>query len=350
MAQENGEKKHPASQYKLSQLRRREGQVARSKDFPATISLIITILYLLLNWRTQVDMLQRLFEPMAFVSRSRFGDAAAPALRHSADLMLSLAWPPLLIASFTYIIASLIDSKGLVMSAKHVTPNFTRLNPASNFKNVFGLQALVQLGKTLLKAVLFTAVVLGLIWYGLNSAVWAPVCGQVCAQEVSIKIIVAIIIAALIIMLIVALADILISRAVFKSENRMTDQEVKQERKEQSGDPEMIRERRRLRNEAARQGGYRGLGNATVLVEAADGAVGIAYVQGKIDTPVVVLKVTGEAYRKLRFEAEGKGVPIVNDEVLLDSLMKAGRVGEPIATALFQPVARMLVKAGLHKV
>jgi type III secretion protein U len=346
---DDGLKKHPATLHKMQQLRRKEGQVPRSRDFPSAISMIAVFCYLFLSWRSIIDNLQRLFDPLSFAAGSQLGDAFAPALTQSTLLFGKLAAPVAAVAIVSYILASLIDSKGLVVSIKHVTPNPERLNPATNLKNIIGLQALVQLGKTLFKAIMFVAIVVVIVRYALNSAVWAPVCGEACARDVAIQVIAAIIIAALVLLLVVALADLLISRAVFAQENRMTDQELKQERREQFGDPEMNKERKRIRNEAAKSGGYRGFGRATVLVESAEGAIGLAYVPGEIDTPVVVVKATGEAYTSLRFQAEGKGVPIIRDDQLMEQLNKYGRVGEAIPKAMFNNVATMLVRSGLIK-
>jgi type III secretion protein U len=343
---DQGEKKHPPTPYKLQQLRQREGQIARSRDFPAAVSLVVTMLYILMAWRTNTDLLTRLFVHHSFAATSAFGDAAVPALVQSLQLLIQLALPVAGFAIFSYILASLIDSRGLLVSFKHVTPQMERLNPATNLKNIIGLQALTQLAKTLTKAILFIATVLFVMWYGLNAVFWAPVCGGACVKDISIKAIVAVIIAALVIILIMAIVDIFISRALFRHEQRMTDGERKQEQKQQFGAPEMRSERRRLRREAA-QSGYRGFGRATLLIESPEGAIAIAYKPGEIDTPVVVGKVTGEAYRSIRFEAEGKGVPIIRDDDLVQSLGKLGRVGEAIPTALFMPVATILTKVGL---
>jgi type III secretion protein U len=343
-----GEKKHKPTQRKLDDLRRKEGQVAHSRDFPAAVSLIAAFLYFAFTWRSNMDLLQRIFDPLSFSLTAPFGDAVSAALKQQALLLQKLVLPVFGIAIVSYVLTSIAESKGIIFSAKHVSFNMSRISPGSNFKNVFGLQAMSQLGKTLIKVILLIAAVYVIMRKGMNGLFWSPVCGASCTTEVAIREIVYVIIAALIIMLLIAIADIFIARALFNHQNRMSDSDLKRENKEQMGDPEQRKERRRLRNEAA-QGGYRGFGNANMLVESNGGAVGIAYVPGKIDTPVVVLKVTGEDYRKLRFEAEGKRVPILEDNQLVEDLMKVGRVGEPVPKALFSSVARALIRGGLVK-
>ncbi len=307
-----------------------------------------SIVYLLATWQTTSGLLQRLFDPMAFMFTASFGDSVVPMVQEYVQIWMRLAVPPALIASLAFILASAFNTKGIVINPKALSFDLNRINPASAFKNLFGLQAIIDLLKQLIKAVIFVAVAYWLARRTLNSALWAPTCGQECATALTIRTILILLITAIILMLVFAAADLKISKVLFLRQNRMDHEEMKREQKEVHGSPEMRRERNRLKNEAS-QGGFRGFARANLLIDGKDGAVGIAFIQGEIDTPVIVLKVAGKELRDTRLLAKGKKVPIYEDDELMTSLMKAGRVGAPINQDLFQSVAVALYRAGVLK-
>ncbi|MGL4635506.1 MAG: EscU/YscU/HrcU family type III secretion system export apparatus switch protein [Beijerinckiaceae bacterium] len=348
MSGDQGEKKHPATQTKLQRLRTRDGQIAQSRDFPAAVSLIAAFATLLGTWRSEVDQFHKIFSVFDTRYNSNFAFTASATISSGFDLLLRVAAPVSVVAALAYLLASLLDSRGFVLSPKRIAPDLNRLNPASNVKNVFGLQAWSQLAKTLTKATLFAAFVFFMSRQNLNSLFWSPTCGVSCVSNVAIYEILAVIFAALLIVLTMGFVDIFVSRALFKRQHRMTNEELKKEQKDQFGSPELRRERRRLRNESAQSPRVRGLGRATLIIEATFGGVGIAYERGSIDTPMLVSKLTGEEFARKRLEAIGKGVPIVANEELAVQLARLGKIGAPVPTALYHGVAHAIVKSGLH--
>jgi type III secretion protein U len=348
VADSPSDKPLPASDKKLRDIRRREGQVARSQDVPMFAAFTAGIVYSLATWQTTSGLLQRLFDPMAFMFTAPFGDSVVPIAQEYLQIWMRLAVPPAILASLAFILASAFNTKGIVVNPKALALDLNRINPASAFQNMFGLQAILDLIKQLIKAVIFVAVSYWLARKTLNAALWAPTCGQECATALTIRTIMILLITAIVLMLVFAVADLKISKALFLRQNRMDHEEMKREQKEVHGSPEMRRERNRIKGEAQR-GGFRGFSRANLLIDGKDGAIGIAFIQGEIDTPVVVLKVAGKELRDIRLQAKGKKVPIYEDDGLMTSLMTQGRVGAPINQELFQAVAVALYRAGVLK-
>jgi type III secretion protein U len=348
VADSPSDKPLPASDKKLRDLRRREGQVARSSEVPMFAAFVAGIGYSLATWQTTSGLLQRLFDPLAFMFTSPFGDVVLPISQEYVQIWLRLAIPPAVLASIAFIMASAFNTKGIVINPKALSFDLNRINPAGAFKNMFGMQAIIDLIKQLIKAIIFIVVAYWLAKKTLNPSLWAPTCGQECATALTIRTVMVLIITAALLMLVFTVIDMKISKAMFLRQNRMDHEEAKRESKEANGSPEMRRERNRIKREAS-QGGFRGFSRANLIINGKDGAVGIAYVKDEIDTPVVVLKVVGDELRDTRFNARTKKIPIHENDSLMQTLMRDGRVGAPISDKLFQPVAIALYKAGVLK-
>jgi type III secretion protein U len=349
VADNPAEKPLPASDRKLRDVRRREGQVARSTEVPLFAAFVAGVGYSLATWQTTSGLLKRLFDPMAFMFTSPFGDVVVPIAQQYVQIWMKLALPPAVIASLAFIMASTFNTKGIVINPKALSFDIARISPAGAIKNMFGMQALMDLGKQLIKAVIFMAVAYWLAKRTVNSALWAPTCGQECASALTIRTVMILIITATVLMLVFAAADLKISKMLFLRQHRMDHEEAKKESKEANGSPEMRRERNRIKREAS-QGGFRGFARANLIINGKDGAVGIAYIKGEIDTPVVVLKVTGKELIETRNLARSKKVPIHESDDLLKDVMQHGKVGMPIGDKLFRPVAIALYRAGVLKI
>src|SRR5690606_2171453 len=123
--------------------------------------------------------------------------------------------------------------------------------------------------------------------------------------------------------------------------------EMKQERKNQEGDPHMQAERRRLRQEQARMPARLGLAAASLVVTDGKHVIGLRYTPQE-GSPAVVFKAQCARVAQALEEAEQRGLRIESDA---DADIVAGlavhSLGEPLRENLFRPVAMMLVRAGV---
>ncbi len=349
MADNSEEKKHAPTSKRLNQLRNKEGQVPRSRDFPSAISLIMTTGYIILNfgaiWKPAAvlfDSYERfLFQSDLWTLIYLFKAAMAV----TAQIVLPVAG----IAASSFIIASILETKGLVLSFSNMAPNFNKLNPVEGLKRIVGLHGVSEAIKILFK-VLFMGIALYVILsWGLNGLFWSPTCEESCVLNATIYIVIALIIAALVIFFIVGVIDLWITKILFKHDNRMTETELKREIKEDFGSKEVRSERNKMRRQDAMNPVIRGMGKATVIVSKGDALVGMAYEQGKIDTPVVVGKLYQEKIEETLAEAKARGIPIIDDQTYLEDLMRYTRVGEPIPQAMITKTAELFVKLKIIK-
>jgi type III secretion protein U len=340
------EKKHPPTLRRLNELRR-EGQVPRSQDLPPALSLVLAILVLL---ATGSALFQRMGATMASdiaVSPEAFGTRVSSMIVLVSDAALIVLAPVFVAAMLGLLLASIVDAGGLPISVKSVTPDLTQLNPVEGFKRIFGLPSLINLVKGVIKIVLIGVAIWFVVRLRLNDMLWAPTCGLGCLHLVTIYLVLPLIVLGAIILLVMALIDLKLARWIFKRENKMTETELKRDRREDLGDPLFKGARRQIREEIMAGPRLVGIANANVIVVSREHAVALRYVRGETPAPVVVAKGSGATAQALRMAGLKLALPIVDDGEVTGELIKRGSVGNFIPGSLFNPVARVLLSAGV---
>ena len=142
---------------------------------------------------------------------------------------------------------------------------------------------------------------------------------------------------------VLAVLDYAYQRWMFQRSARMTKQEVKEEHKQQEGDPMLkgqIRAKQRKMAQARRQ--MQEVPSATVVVtNPTHIAVALRYDRGMPSPKVVAMgaDLLAERIKKLAREA---GVPLVENVPLARGLFKSVEVGDEIPIELYQAVAEVL--------
>ncbi|CAK9100232.1 Flagellar biosynthetic protein FlhB, partial [Durusdinium trenchii] len=123
---------------------------------------------------------------------------------------------------------------------------------------------------------------------------------------------------------------------------RMTREEVKQEQKDEQGDPHVRSRMRRQQRDAIQQRSIREVPSATVVVRnPTHFAVALRYTAGD-DAPTVVSKGTGLFAKRIIRVAEEHGVPVLERKPLARALYKLVPIGKPIPGELYRAVAEIL--------
>ncbi|HVJ66808.1 MAG TPA: EscU/YscU/HrcU family type III secretion system export apparatus switch protein [Caulifigura sp.] len=124
---------------------------------------------------------------------------------------------------------------------------------------------------------------------------------------------------------------------------KMTKQEMKQEQKEEGGDPHLRARIRKMQREVARRKGLKDIPTATVvLTNPTHYAVALRYEQGSAAAPVVVAKGSDALARQIARIARKHGVPVLERKPLTRALYKYVDVGKEIPSEFYQTVAEIL--------
>ncbi|MBM2715376.1 EscU/YscU/HrcU family type III secretion system export apparatus switch protein [Mesorhizobium caraganae] len=344
MSDTSEEKTRAATPKKLSEARKK-GQIPRSADFVRAVATCAGLGYIWLRGSVILDKCHEALLLTGNLQNLPFNVAVRQALVLLTELSLETVGPLLGTLVAAVILAGLIVNGGFVFSLEPMKLNFEKIDPFQGLKRMASARSAVEVGKTLFKVLVLSTTFLLFLLGTWKTMVYLPVCGMGCIGFVftEAKLLMAIGAGAL---LVGGLIDILLQRALFLREMRMTKTEVTRELKEQQGTPELKRQRRRLRDESAGEPPL-GVHRATLIFKGRAILVGLRYVRSEIGVPVLVCRAEGEAASDRLNEARALRLHIVDDHVLTHQLISTTKLGDAVPTQHFEPVAKALFAAGL---
>ncbi len=155
---------------------------------------------------------------------------------------------------------------------------------------------------------------------------------------------------ALIPMMIIAIIDLFYTRWNYHEQLKMTKDEVKDERKQQDGDPKIKAARQRKMLEFMAQRMMENVPKADVVVtNPTHLAIAISYDISEAPAPMVQAKGAGAVAEKIKEIAREHEIPIREDKPLAQALYKQVEIGETIPEELYQAVAAILAKLDKFK-
>ncbi len=268
-------------------------------------------------------------------------DPATAALRLAQGVLLPLA------SLFAVTLVAALATPALLGSfgfrGKALAFKGNRINPMSGLKRIFGMQGLIELGKSLAKAG-----VLGALGYWLVSGDLPKILG-LGAQDIAPAIysVGSSVTHALLWLsaglLAIAAIDVPIQRQRRNADLRMTKQEVKEEMRQSDGAPEMKQARRQRAHEMLAGSARKAVEEATViLTNPTHFAVALRYRPGIDAAPVVAARGRGDVALAIRALAKEQGVPTLEYPQLTRALYFTTRAGHVIAEDLYIAVATIL--------
>lgn len=264
-------------------------------------------------------------------------------LIHSIYLKILVILAPFLATGF--IVAFLVQLVQVkwVVSWKPMKPKFSKLNPISGVKRIFSAQKLFQLGVSVVKIVLISWVVYDeikdawkylFIMYDIPLTQGIELVGNT-VINLGLKI--------SLFFLIVAAADYFYQKMKFQKDSKMTKQEVKDEYKQQEGDPQIKSKIRSKMQEVSRRRMMQNLPDADVVItNPTHFAVAIKYDTSQFEAPFVVAKGADHLAFKIKEVAKENHIEIVENKPLARMLYANVEVGEQIPPELYQTVAEIL--------
>ncbi|MGP9821779.1 flagellar biosynthesis protein FlhB [Salinarimonas sp. NSM] len=230
----------------------------------------------------------------------------------------------------------------LLWTVEPLTPKLDRISPISGFKRVFGMEALVNFAKGLLKLAIIGTLVAVILW-GERARVDTlvqedPTLLFVEVKDLSVKLLGGV----LALFFFVAVGDFLYQRFSWMKRQRMTRREVKEEFKQSEGSPEVKARRRQLRIERARQRMMAAVPQATVIVtNPTHYAVALKYEKG-MPAPICVAKGVDALALRIREKAREHDVPIVENPPLARALHATVDIDREIPVEHYSAVAEVI--------
>ena len=339
-SQDKSEKPSPQKLRKA----RREGQVARSKEFVVGVLFIAIAIFLWAYGYFLGERAEQLFTINYQLSAAELKqpDIMTRKLAESIRLLAGLFVPMAMVLLITAVLASLIPG-GWVMSLKPIQPKLNKISPIAGVKRLFSIKSLVELVKSILKIALISSV----LYVLLRSNLSALLAAQRAPFEQGMAITLSHLIEALIyfgiVVLLIGFIDMPYQLWNHTKELKMTKQEVKEEHKNSEGRPEVKQRIRQLQQQMSR----RRIDNAVptadvILTNPTHYAVALKYDLSRSGAPFVVAKGEGEMAQRIKNIALKHDIEVMNLPPLTRAIYFNTRVDQEIPGPLFVAVAHVL--------
>ncbi len=146
-----------------------------------------------------------------------------------------------------------------------------------------------------------------------------------------------------IIYMLIAAADFIYQKVKFKNDMKMSKQEIKEEYKQQEGDPQVKGKIRQKMREASMRRMMQDLPKADVVItNPTHYAVAVKYDPDVADAPIVLAKGEDHLARRIKEIAKENKIEIVENKPLARMLYANVDVGQAIPPELYQAVAEVL--------
>ncbi len=344
-----GEKTEEPTAKKLEDARK-EGQVAKSKEIGNAFSLLALFLMLELYLGVMGNQFLKgfhaVYNQIPDVIKMYNGNlpiASIHSLIRTMMLQLLIIITPILLVGFIVVfICDLVQVKWKPTS-KPLKPKFSKLNPLKGFKRFFSANSIVELIKSLAKLTVVGYVAysylkdrIGQIFLlydmSLNQAI--ALIGET-VTDLGVRI------AA--VYMVIAFLDFAYQKWKYKEDMKMTKQEVKDEYKNQEGDPQVKSKQKQRMREASMRRMMQQLPEADVVItNPTHYAVAIKYDPDKYDAPYVLAKGENHLAQRIKDIAKENDIEIVENKPLARMLYANVEVGELIPPELYQAVAEVL--------
>ncbi len=318
---------------------RQKGQIARSKLLSASASIGFGLVALAVTASSAAVELR---------------DYAAQALRSAAAgapvaAALDLAWQtiarlalPVAAAAFAGALISSGLQVGVLFNLGAVGPKLERLSPAAGMGKLFSRQSLVELGRSLVVALVIVWLAWGALRDGAAAIASLPSLEASSALGLGFDLAKGAAIRAAFLAILLGGLDYLNERLSHLKGLMMTKDEVKREYKESEGDPRHKSKRKALHRALLNGTLSRGVQKATaVVLNPTHVAVALRYDPEEAGAPTIVAKGEGEQAARIRMLARRYKVPMVRDVPLARALVRCD-VGDEVPEELYKAAAVVL--------
>nr|WP_202404458.1 MULTISPECIES: flagellar biosynthesis protein FlhB [Erwiniaceae] len=344
VAEESDEDKTESPTAHRLEKAREEGQIPRSRELTSVLMLLAGLLILWLGGELMAEQLASML-----ATGFRFDHAMVTddkmIIAHISNLIgqAVMALLPLMAGLVIVAIAAPMLLGGINISGKSIKLDFTKLNPLSGLKRMVSSQTWAELLKAILKAVLVGLVGGWYIWSHWQEMLRLISESPVNALHHGLTMIA--ISCALIMLGLVPMVGFDVFWQLYShfKKLKMSRQEIRDEHKQNEGDPHVKGRIRQAMRAAARRRMMADVPKADVIVtNPTHYSVALQYQEGKMSAPKVIAKGAGDIALKIRELAKEHRIPILEAPPLARALYRHTEIGQFIPGALYAAVAEVL--------
>lgn len=338
---------------------RKKGDVAKSRDVTATVTLFVWLLVLMFGAGFAATRVSGLFDQSFILvsGKAPFATAAGLLGHDAVNVLLLLTAITLIPAALSGVLTEFLQAGG-VFTFEKLKPTLDKMNPVEGIKKMFSLDNLMELAKTIAKSVLIVFI----CWLVLRGSLaeiidkTGPLLQATAATDgraaaagvlaVTGTLLRSTLLWTFSVFLLVSVLDIAWQKHSYIKKMRMSMRDIRDEHKENEGDPMIKSSRRQMHEEWANQNAVGAARGANVLVvNPTHIAIAIDYDPEDCPVPVMTGKGEGPLAQAMREAAEEADVPIVRYVEVARGLFEHGEVDEVIPRDMFDAIAQIVIWA-----
>ena len=341
--QSDQEKTEDPTQKKLEKARE-EGQVAISTEISSVMIMVVSVLTVVGMGEFIYGRFEMLFQTfflnaqMAIENQNHAAAYVGLAFQYGIEAMT----PILIVLIATALVVNLIQTKA-AFSLKAIEPKFEKLNPITGIQNIFSMKGLVELAKGLFKLFIMAIIVYFTVFPNMEHFVSFSVMPLEYNLSESGGYVLLFLGRTFAALTILAIADAIYQQYQHKEDLKMSKKEVKDERKESEGDPQMKNKRKEMgRSLVQKRLDHAVMDSDVVVTNPTHYAIALQYDPEKNNAPLVMAKGQRLRAKKIKEYAKEFDIPIVENKPVAQALFASAEVDEHIPEDLYRAVAEIL--------
>lgn len=340
---DDSEKTLEATQHKLDEVRKK-GDLARSADLNTAGAYGGLLLALLLvgglTLQTVSGNLVVLLEQSQGLAALIFHGARAGSALGGVLGQIALGVSILFLSPAVLVVLVVIAQRAFVMAPSKLEPKISRINPIENAKNKFGPAGFFEFVKNFAKLVLYCLLLGVFLSYRLSEMVGALHSEPAVIGALMGKLIIEFLMVVVVITLMIGVVDFVWQHFEHLRRQRMSHKELRDELKQNDGDPSVKQQRRRRSMEiASRQMMADVPGADVVIVNPTHYAVALKWSRKPGSAPICVAKGMDYIALAIRELAYERGVPVQHDAPTARALHATTEIGQEIDPGYYAAVA-----------
>ena len=322
---------------------KKKGQIPRSRELTSLMILLVGIMLFWIMGTHFVSKLKAIIQQAMLVAHRTDDDKQI--IFNLINLLTAGFWAilPIFVGLVIVAIIAPLSVGGLLFSLQSIKPNLGKLNPISGFKRLFSLRIFSELFKSILKVVLIAfAAALFLIHQFPNMlALPSMYLNNALSQVMQLLIYASL----LIVLALIPMVGFDIFYQIWSNlkKLKMSKQEVKDEFKEQEGNPQIKGRIRQMQQAIARRRMMKDVPKANVIVtNPTHYAVALQYDEKTMSAPKILAKGTDNIASRIKQIAQEHQIPQLESPPLARALYRHGEIGKSIPAELYAAVAQIL--------
>jgi flagellar biosynthetic protein FlhB len=325
---------------------RDQGDRVRSRELLSAVAMVCGVVTL----GVVADLFPKLWRVMferslaAALVRQDTGDLHWDATIRSLIALAATPMALVMLASYLGALGvGIAQSGGLSFNMESIAPKFSKLNPLTNFSNLFSLRSATRVAKSLAPAL----VMVWLGWQALRDLMVPMPVLSMTRLPVALGMVYKLGLDAALVTLLWSGLDYIVEYVAWNKRMKMTKQQMRDEHKETQGSPEVKGRLRRMQMQLQRAMRKRrvkaDMSRASVVItNPTHYAVALEFSFESMGAPTVLAKGRDLHAAEIREAARWAGVPMIENPPLARSLYRMVEPGQTIPFELYAAVAAIL--------